>query len=139
MGEGGRAKGLESPEVASLKAGNERARREEQRLKAKLERTNGTGSAKALALQDENNRVKNETQRLREIDDKRTREETQAFNWLRTATAYLATGKIEDQESAKARLKVVLERYPNSKAAEKAAEMLSQLTHRTESSVTGTR
>src|SRR5262249_35719747 len=108
-------------------ADNERARREEQRLKTKLERTNGTGSAKAIALQDENNRLKSETERLREIDKKRTADETAAFNWLKTAVAYLQSGTSEDQESAKARLNVVLKRYPNTKAAEKAAELLSNI------------
>jgi hypothetical protein len=127
LGEGERARGLGSPEVVAIEKDNERLREESQRLR---ERLNGTGSAKALALQDINNRLSSETQQLRAIDAKRTAEEAAAFNWLRTAVAYLESGKPEDGEAARARLKVILERYPNTKAAETAAELLIQSTAR---------
>jgi hypothetical protein len=123
LGEGERAKGLESGEVLALQEENED-------LKEELrQRTDGAGSAKALALEDENSRLRGRNQRLREEEEARKqarlRAETQALNWLRAAVTYLDTGKKEDQEAAKARLKTILERYPDTKAAQKAAEILA--------------
>jgi hypothetical protein len=123
LGEGERAKGLESDEVLALQDENEDLNRE---IRA---RANGAGSAKALALQEENGRLRTRAQRLREQEEERQkarlREETQALNWLRTAMSYLESGKKEDEQSARARLKAIIDRYPNTKAAEKAAQILS--------------
>lgn len=122
LGEGERAKGLESQEVLALEDENERIRDEANRIR---ERLDGAGSAKALALKDENSRLRNEKERLQKIDEQRRREEAQALNWLRAATAYLQTGAEEGSEAARLRLKLILEKYPNTKAAETAARMLA--------------
>jgi hypothetical protein len=124
LGEGQRAKGLASPEVLAIAEENDRLREEERRL---AKRVNGTGSAKAAALKDENARLRDETQRLRTIDEQRRRKESEALHWLRTAAAYLASGTPEDTMSAEGRLRVILERYSETKAAEKAAEMLKRI------------
>jgi hypothetical protein len=124
LGEGERAKRLQSPEVLAVQDDNEQLRAEKRRLEQRL---NGKGSAKEQALKDENVRLGDQVQQLREIDKQRTKAETDAFGWLQTARTYLATGKKEDVATAKARLRIILDRYPETKAAEKAAAMLESL------------
>lgn len=132
LGEGERAKGLQSPQVQELRADNDRTRRETERL---AQRLNGTGSAAELRLREENERLKDERDRLREIDNQRRQEEATAMNWLRSASDYLASGLKKDEEMAIARLRLIIERYPDTKAADKAADLLGRAAGRARSSV----
>lgn len=120
LGEGERASRLESSEVVALEEDNQRLVAEAQRLAERL--PDGRGSLKLRRERAENERLKDEVGQLRQRGRKLAKYEADAFNWLRTAISYLG----EDEEAGKARLRIVIKRYPNAKAAKKAAQLLAR-------------
>jgi hypothetical protein len=94
------------------------------------QRASGIESARVLALQDENERLREDVERTAEEARIKAEKEKKAqtrreesLQWLRTALTYLEAG---EEEAAKARLEMIVSRFPNTKAAEKARELLAE-------------
>lgn len=125
LGEGERAKGLDSPDVLALEDDNARLRDE---VRRRSERLDGNGSAKLLRERDENQNLRYEAQRLKDIEEERKKEfartEGAAFNRLRAASTYLEKG---DKDKAKEVLETILKNYAETKAAKTAAKLLAGL------------
>jgi hypothetical protein len=124
LGEGERAKGLESPAVLALRELNTDLAKKKQQLKEAL--GGGTKSAAAQALQKANERLSDDVDELeKKLEEARKRVEREAFERLRVANSHLESGR---KDKAKDILEGLLRNYAETQAAKPAARLLDSLT-----------
>lgn len=129
LGEGPGVKLLNSPVVKKLEEDNNRLEVTKIEIKKQIKRLllpDGRGSVKVQIETAKNSVLTNDVEQLRQQLQQQLRKlaqnEADASKWLIAAIAYMR----EDKEAGKVRLKDIEKRYPNTKAAQKAAKLLAR-------------